>query len=314
MRTATSFIVQPNIINNFYQQHFIEIGRIGKGGFGTVFRAISNMDDKHYAIKKICFNWEMKHEINREIQILGKVCHSNIAQYYNSWIQELHPCECIHEDEEYKEYDATLFIQMEDYSDFTLRDYLDKRTEINQDFNLKIFTVFFKLTKQLTNAVQYIHQKNILHLDIKPENIFIKDGNAFLGDFGSAIQLYKTNENIYEKITKNQIYSSSFYEPPEDYLSPAFDVYSLGVVLFELFVLFYTRMERAKVLESFKSKDNLLTDCVDIRKLIQLLLKSDPLQRPNTNELKSLLSTNYSKYNSKAFPLYCLELNKLISL
>lgn len=46
-----------------------------------------------------------------------------------------------------------------------------------------------KLLIQIGSAIQYMHSRNVVHLDIKPENILLKDGNFYLADFGLAKNL-----------------------------------------------------------------------------------------------------------------------------
>lgn len=88
----------------------------------------------------------------------------------------------------------------------------------------------FSLTLQIAKALEFIHDKGIAHLDVKPENIYVKNGVYKLGDFGCAT-LIDSSLPIEE--------GDARYMPQEilnekyDYLDKV-DIYSLGVAIFEL--------------------------------------------------------------------------------
>ncbi|MFN8509159.1 MAG: serine/threonine-protein kinase [Deinococcaceae bacterium] len=82
---------------------------------------------------------------------------------------------------------------------------------------------------QLASALAYIHGQNIVHQDVKAANVFIKNGNVYLGDFGVAIRT---------GVHQNVVAGSPFYMAPEIYQgkpsSSASDVYSLCILIYEL--------------------------------------------------------------------------------
>lgn len=89
---------------------------------------------------------------------------------------------------------------------------------------------------QLCEAVQFLHERRIVHRDIKLQNVLIKsDGHILLTDFGVAKFLDFTNQ------TQQTIVGSLLYLPPEmlkdsrDFALPS-DVYSLGVLLYTLYM------------------------------------------------------------------------------
>ncbi|CAN5587457.1 hypothetical protein BH23BAC1_BH23BAC1_25480 [soil metagenome] len=89
---------------------------------------------------------------------------------------------------------------------------------------------------QIGGALAYLHSQNILHQDVKPDNVLIDaQGNYRLSDFGISVKM----RNTLRKATSSQQYTSQAYSPPERYdknpqHSPAGDIFSLGVMLFEL--------------------------------------------------------------------------------
>ncbi len=74
-----------------YLEDFIEICRLGKGGFGTVFKAQNKLDGRHYAIKKIKFSsvYSSRYQrIVREVKSLACMDHQNIVRYNAAWVEE----------------------------------------------------------------------------------------------------------------------------------------------------------------------------------------------------------------------------------
>ncbi|UJR38276.1 hypothetical protein I4U23_030948 [Adineta vaga] len=87
-----------NIVVLRYARDFYELSKIGKGAFGSVFRAKNRLDDCTYAIKKIVFKdnsdrtrRQAKYAL-REVRVLASLSHPNIVQYHCAWL-ELVPCE-----------------------------------------------------------------------------------------------------------------------------------------------------------------------------------------------------------------------------
>jgi len=326
-----------NIHFSKYYNEFNEIKKIGSGGFGSVYKAINKLDNNIYAIKKVNFKYNKLNDINmeyliREIQCLSKLDHHNIVRYYTSWIEPTwlynyinnksnHNNENLIEsfnsytssEEELKneiitqpntiKYYLTLYIQMKLYDKLTLKDWLVKREYINNDINILIFT-------QLLNGLHHIHKKNIIHRDLKPENIFIDDELQIkIGDFGlskdiSDIYNFNNYNNINDITNNTTGIGTYLYTSPEQLNNTKYDnktdIYSLGIILFELFMKFDTLMERSIIINKIKEDpskipDEFKTKYSKIYNLVIKMISYNSIDRPTTNELLNdeLFSTLY---------------------
>ncbi|XP_058013567.1 eukaryotic translation initiation factor 2-alpha kinase 1 isoform X1 [Ahaetulla prasina] len=165
---------------------------------------------------------------------------------------------------------------------------------IEKHWTLKIF-------QELLEGVYYIHTNGVMHRDIKPRNIFLQGPNHHvkIGDFGLAcrdiieedtIQLLSA-ENNYAFIHTSGV-GTCLYASPEQLQGSHYDfksdMYSLGVILFELFQPFGTEMERTKVLMGLRRGNLPLTFCgkwpIQAR-YVKLLTSDASSRRPTALQL-----------------------------
>ena len=189
--------------------------RIGHGGMAEVYEANDIINKRKVAIKMIRED-VMKNPINlkrfeNEATIASSLNHPNIVKVYNHGTIEGRP------------YIANEYVKGQ-----TMKDMLDFRSAIPVQE-----AVSYML--QLTSALYYAHQHNIIHRDIKPQNIYVMpDGTIKLGDFGIA-----QAEGIEDSLTAtSEIVGSVHYLAPEiSQGKPASiqsDIYSAGVTFYEL--------------------------------------------------------------------------------
>ncbi len=166
---------------NKYRNNFNQINLLGKGGYGSVYKVFHRFEKKYYAIKKVFVVQDLldeNYDIFNEIQVYSNLIHNNIVRYYSSWVDidltsiiEFNKSIDIMEEDPIGKLCPILFIQME-LCDLTLKEYF--LTRISEDSINKRIGYF----KQITNGLNYLHSNNLIHRDIKPDNIFITTDNS----------------------------------------------------------------------------------------------------------------------------------------
>nr|XP_020029472.1 eukaryotic translation initiation factor 2-alpha kinase 1 isoform X7 [Castor canadensis] len=161
-------------------------------------------------------------------------------------------------------------------------------------------SVATKIFQELVEGVFYIHNMGIVHRDLKPRNIFLHgpDHQVKIGDFGLActdiIQKNSdwTNRNRKGKPAHTSRVGTCLYASPEQLEGSEYDaksdMYSLGVILLELFQPFGTEMERAAVLTGVRAgriPESLSQRCPVQAQYIQQLTSRSASQRPSALQL-----------------------------
>ncbi len=188
---------EKNLINNDYQR----IRQLGIGGYGRVYLVRHRISSAYLAIKQLIVKDSTRQEdILREIQALAPLNHQNVINYKTSFKVE---------DE--------LYLVMEHCAGGSLADKLKNHGNLHENELVNLFLI-------LTKAFSYLHQKRIVHHDIKPSNLLFTDaGEIKISDFGAI------NTNT----------GTAPYYAPELYVSdsyitdPRIDVFALGVTLLE---------------------------------------------------------------------------------
>ena len=160
----------------------------------------------------------------------------------------------------------------------------------------------FRLFRQILEGLAHIHSMSIVHRDLKPENIFIDSlGNVRIGDFGLArpgdVQVASNNSRTEFHASFTKSIGTAFYVAPEvqssgggKYNDKA-DMYSLGIILFEMSVPLQTSMERAHAISKIREKDHTLPSTFEdpIKAsqgdIILSLINHKAIERPSSSEL-----------------------------
>lgn len=166
------------------------------------------------------------------------------------------------------------YIQMEYCENGNLEKYLRKRVSVDINYSLNII-------KQIIQGVKYLHEESIIHRDLKPNNLFIRDTKIKIGDFGLS-----TVENNYYDLD-NYDGCCLYYDKINLIKSKSNDIYSLGVIIFELLYYFKTSMERYHKLYNIDEKvlDECFGNSPKYKDLIMNCVTSDLERRFTINEL-----------------------------
>lgn len=264
---------------------------IGSGSFGNVYKCKNKIDNVSYALKIISLNGENYEKIFRESRIMATLNHKNIVKYNTSWI-----------DNSYKfpeikglEYDSDgssgvtqiesthnyyLFIQME-LCEMSLTDYL-----LNTDFNYRERLNIFK---EIVLGVNYLHSNKIIHRDLKPSNILLnKSGVVKISDFGMSTTLLDSKD----KQVGSDLLGTLLYNGPEvintNEYSCYSDMYSIGIILYEMLNTFKTSMEKYENIDNVKQgifSNEFSKEYKYEITLIQQLIDKEPSKRVLTNDI-----------------------------
>ena len=273
-----------------YKTEYKQLSLIGYGGFGKVYTVQHILDNNSYAIKKVILSSKNITEIKlvlTEIDILSKLEHTNIVRYYNSWIEpifddldiEESPLSSSSYSNEIDNIDInpdySFYIQMELCSNGNLGDWLTNRSIIDISTNINIST-------QIIDGLHYLHQLGIIHRDLKPNNIFLCNNTVKIGDFGLAT-LVNTIDDL------NSMGTELYKDPYESRNLPILDIYSFGIILFELFFIFNTQLERVKVLTNIQNEH--LTKYTRINNIVHKCISPEIDNRYNLIQLKHIIDT-----------------------
>ena len=202
------------MLNNgtFIANRYEIVGQVGTGGMSDVYKAKDHALGRYVAIKVL--KSEFSEDTNfvskfrTEAQSAAVLEHPNIVNIYDVGSEN-----GIH------------YIVMEYVEGITLKTYIEKKGQLTYKEALSIAI-------QVGRGIQAAHAKNIVHRDIKPQNIIIStDGKVKVTDFGIA-------RAVSENTIHSDVMGSVHYASPEQarngYVSNRSDIYSLGIVMYEM--------------------------------------------------------------------------------
>ena len=238
------------------------ISAIGKGAFATVYLAIEQVTNRYCAVKRISrsIGDEMIARVKREVDLMYQIRNPFIVFLFDSF-----------EDEN------SIYIVMEFCQNGSLKDWLLREGALGEEIGLVLLL-------ELAQALSYLHRRNILHRDLKAENILF-DGASHvkLCDFGLSTILESDKPEV------RTACGSPAYASPEMITRAAYsskcDVWSLGIC-------FYTMLTgslpfkgadiqgcmRAILCDELQIPANVSEGCAD---LLRLMLEKDPDKRPD---------------------------------
>jgi tetratricopeptide (TPR) repeat protein len=242
---------------------------LGHGGMGAVFRALDRFTQGHVALKRIYLPADqrlysqtsegvnLRLALTREFQTLAALRHPNIIEVLDYGF-------------------------LDDGQPFFTMKLLERAQTFLEAAQSQPFEVKTRLLMQSLQALDYLHRHDVIHHDLKPANVLVEDGHVYLVDFGLAL------------VQSGQAESSGgtlAYMAPEvlqfGQLSPAGDLYSLGVMAYELFAgkhPFVTQDMTALMLQIISAKPDMkaLDLPPSMTAVIERLLVKDPALRYQT--------------------------------
>ena len=193
------------------------IAQLGQGGMATVFKAYHANLNRHVALKMIHQSFlndnQFVARFEREAQIIAQLEHPHIVPVYD-----------------FDEHNGQPYLVMKYIPGITLSDAL-------ADGPLELRDVMTILPK-IAAGLDYAHQRGILHRDIKPSNIMLDEsGHPYVTDFGLA----RAVEDGESTLSQGMLVGTPAYMSPEQgegvhELDARSDLYSLGIVMYELIV------------------------------------------------------------------------------
>src|ERR1700733_7158168 len=97
-----------------------------------------------------------------------------------------------------------------------LTNVLENMKSLVKEMNITQFYIFYHIFRELTECVQYLHQKNIIHRDLKPDNVLISmDGRIKLCDFGLAKEIPNCDPCLMSKAKHTADVGTDYYMAPE---------------------------------------------------------------------------------------------------
>lgn len=287
MSNTSTFIVNEYIVNR---------KRIGKGSFSTIYKGYNTKNNKIYAIKEITIDKKQnKSNVKRELNVLKTLD--------NPYIVKLHD----------------VIIDTNYNNIYFILDYYPKG-DFAKFLNHKPLKEKYcrKYMKQLSQGLEYLLNKDILHRDLKPQNILLtNEYNIKITDFGFAKQVDKNS--LITTLCGSPMYMAPEIINKQDYDIKS-DLWSVGVILYEM-VYGYVPFNVSTFLELIKRINNkeieytnkkikISDDCLE---LMKSLLTKEPPKRISWEDFfnhkwfkndellrqeNDLMEINFGSYNS----------------
>jgi len=275
-----------NIEINYSDLRMIE--PIGEGHTSKVYTC--KWQGKNLAVK-IARDFKQNDFLYNEIEIMQLLTSSKIPHIVNIHGYVLHEC--------------TYHILIDYLPNRSLGDFIEKhKTPLD-------WTIRYKMIKQLVSAVDGLHQKQIIHRDIKADNLFLDlDFNVKLGDFGYAIKIEnKPSGNIAGTIGWVAPEKFSFDEEPD---STQTDIFSLAMTMWEIVAWKYPFLsfnyEESIINWLVAGKRETIPEDPEVfpikfAKLIKWGWRRQPESRPSTKEILKELDSDVNHSSEKLLAL-----------
>jgi serine/threonine protein kinase len=212
---ASQVVISTKELKNDLEMYEI-LAVLGHGAAGIVYKAVHKKLGRQVAIKMLkpeyFRNPVILDNFRKEAQIISRIKHGNVASVYD-----------------FMEVNGHYYLVMEMVPGSPLSSFCKKESLSEKEI--------LRIMLGLLEGIRYSHNKNILHLDLKPSNILLNDyGEPVIVDFG--ISRFKAPETGEDEQTP--VFGTPYYMAPEQYLRRPdlidyrTDIYSIGVVFYQL--------------------------------------------------------------------------------
>jgi serine/threonine-protein kinase len=244
-----------------FEQRFVILGALGKGGMGTVYRARNRQTGELVAIKQLHAMFvddpDYVARFEREVEVAQRITSPNVVRVLG-----------------YGKHDGAPYMVMEYVEGQSLRDLLNERHRLTWEEAKPILT-------QVAEGLRAAHRVGVIHRDVKPSNILITpDGTVKLADFGIARATDLT------RLTGGAtMLGTPAYMAPENSPSPQSDLYALGVVLYEMVSgrpPFTGETQQEVLLKHLRERPDINEVPLPARRIVSALLQKTPQRRPQS--------------------------------
>lgn len=199
-------------IGSFLSDRYEILSKVGAGGMSDVYKAKDHILSRFVAIKvlKQEFSEDSSFvtKFRAEAQSAAGLEHPNIVNIYDVGSEN-----------------GLYYIVMEYVEGITLKTYIEKKGQLS-------FKESASIAIQVARGIEAAHNKNIIHRDIKPQNIIIStDGKVKVTDFGIA---KATSSNTISSVVMGSVHYASPEQARNGFVDGRSDIYSLGIVMFEM--------------------------------------------------------------------------------
>uniref|UniRef100_A0A1A8LL14 non-specific serine/threonine protein kinase n=1 Tax=Nothobranchius pienaari TaxID=704102 RepID=A0A1A8LL14_9TELE len=292
----------PSKNGSYFSQCFTNLGILGKGSFGEVFKVQSNKNGRLYAVKRSAYRFRGNSDRDRSVKEARNhehLCpHSHILNFVAAW-----------------EESGRLYIQTELCSTSLLLHAESKPPGPDEP-------AAWAYLCDLLSALQHLHSHGFVHLDLKPANVLITDsGRLKLGDFGLLMEVKQTiTERTEDKVKEDVQEGDPRYMAPEllrgEY-GPAADVFSLGVSILELACNIevpnggegWQQLRQGHLPSEFTNGLS-----VELQSVLRMMLTPEPSERPTVFELLALPSVRKHRWKRRVYLLVAEAMLTLVSM
>ncbi|CAD8147032.1 unnamed protein product [Paramecium pentaurelia] len=264
---------QHCILTDFHTQYSI-LKQIGFGSNAQVYIARNNYNKQYYAIKRVQKNYSIKQKkleqeqaLKNEIQIMKELNHPNIISFHEVFETNKH---------------INLVLE------------LIQGGELLKQGQYKSIRDARMVARQLALCVDYMHQKGIMHRDLKPQNILCKTNTSdvLIADFGLATHIKDQKQLYYRCGTTGYVAPEILmYKEGSKMYNEKCDIFSLGVIYYQLIYNTHPFKDTQKsgILKKNMEVDYKFEDSIKVpqscKDLISQMLRFNPKLRPSASQI-----------------------------